>query len=128
MKRLTPRVAWTAVALLSTFVGCKSVPVEQAAPVVALPGADSVQASTLEAGRSIYIHECGKCHTPKPVTAYTMDRWNLKILPLMTKWVRLSPEQTQTLTSYILAVHQNPTPTPAATASVSSGPGSTPPR
>ena len=66
MKRLTPRVAWTAVALLATFVGCKSVPVDQAAPVVALPGADSVQASTLEAGRSIYVHESPGATPPSP--------------------------------------------------------------
>ncbi len=117
MNRLTSRAGWLSLALLATVIGCRSVPVDQAAPVVTMLGADPVQASTLQAGRSIYTHECAFCHAPKQVAAYSVDRWTNKILPRMTRWARLSPEQTQTLTSYILAAHQSasPEPTPAAT-------------
>ena len=85
--------------------GPKQEPVNQTAPPVSQLGApDETLASQWEAGRAIYVGECAGCHKPKPIQEFAIDQWKGKIIPGMSVKAKLSPEQTQSLAEYVMAV------------------------
>ena len=95
-------------------VGCHSFPyyvgpnqgsVNQSAPPVSQLGApDETYASQWEAGRAIYVGACASCHKPKPIQDFDIDQWKGKIIPGMSVKAKLTPEQTQSLADYVMAV------------------------
>ena len=90
---------------LTYLVGPKQEPVNQAAPPVSQLGApDETYASQWEAGRAIYVGECASCHKPKPIQEFAIDEWKGKIIPGMSVKAKLTPEQTQSLAEYVMAV------------------------
>ncbi len=100
-------------ALLSAVVavGCESFPywagpkpVPVAPPVSQLASPDATHTSQWEAGRAIYIGECAGCHKPKPIQDFAIDEWKGKIIPDESVKAKLTPEQTQSLAAYIMAV------------------------
>ena len=44
------------------------------------------------------------CHKPKPIQEFAIDQWKGKIIPGMSVKAKLSPEQTQSLEEYVMAV------------------------
>ncbi|MGO9108602.1 MAG: hypothetical protein ACLP9L_05150 [Thermoguttaceae bacterium] len=87
------------------LVGPKQVPVNQAAPPVSqLASPDTMHTSQWEAGRATYLGECANCHKPKPIQEFAIDDWESKIIPGMAVKAKLTPEQTQSLAGYIMAV------------------------
>jgi mono/diheme cytochrome c family protein len=86
------------------LVGLKTVPVEDAAPLVSRVDPTSAPASQLEAGRRIYVGQCAHCHKPMPISEFTSDDWTGKIIPQMSKKAKLTPDETKSLAAYIVAV------------------------
>ncbi len=84
------------------FVGPKQVPA--APPVSQLGAPDETHANEWEAGRVIYVGECARCHKPKPIQEFAIDDWKSKIIPSMSMKAKLTPEQTQSLGEYVMAV------------------------
>jgi len=101
-------------ALLAAAVGCQSLThlvgpkqesVNQAAPPVSQLGApDETYASAWESGRATYVGGCASCHKPKPIQEFGIAEWKDKIIPGMSVKAKLTPEQTQSLADYIMAV------------------------
>ena len=90
---------------LTHLVGPKQESVNQAAPPVSQLGApDETYASDWESGRVIYVGGCASCHKPKPIQEFAIDEWKDKIIPRMSVKARLTPEQTQSLAEYVMAV------------------------
>lgn len=112
---MTRRVLfWVAVVLaVAAPLGCRQVPVEQAAPpVAALPGS-GVAVERLEAGRAIYVSEsrCARCHSAKPVGEYAASAWERDILPGMAKKAKLTDEEYENVLAYVtVAAHPPVTP------------------
>src|SRR5262249_51961354 len=103
------RQAGVLVGLIIAFsFGCRHVPVEQAAPVLAPPTGSSVAAASLEAGRAIYVSaaKCAHCHSPKPVYEHTADEWAKNILPRMGKSAKLTPDEYDSVLAYVTAGSQ----------------------
>ena len=106
-------------ALLATMVvvGCQSFPYlvglnpgpakQDAPPVSQLDPPDATYASQWEAGRALYVGDCVQCHKPKPIQDFAIDQWKGKIIPRMSGKAKLTPEQTQSLTDYIMAVKRS---------------------
>ncbi|MGA2256538.1 MAG: hypothetical protein ABSG53_17970 [Thermoguttaceae bacterium] len=87
------------------LVGPKQESVNQTAPPVSQLGApDETHASQWEAGRALYVGKCASCHKLKPIQEFAIDNWNSKIIPGMSVKAKLTPEQTQSLSDYIMAV------------------------
>ncbi len=87
------------------FVGLKQAPSKQDVPPVSQLGApDDTHASQWEAGRAIYVGECASCHKPMPIQEFAIDDWNGKLIPRMSVKAKLTPEQTQSLEEYVMAV------------------------
>lgn len=59
-------------------------------------------ADTLERGRSIYITQCARCHSPEPVTGYTEAQWR-ETLPRMSHEAMLTDQQTVDVRDYVMA-------------------------
>lgn len=90
---------------LTYMFGPKQEPASQAAPPVSQLGApDETYASGWESGRAIYVGGCASCHKPKPIQEFAIDEWKEKIIPRMSVKAKLTPEQTQSLADYIMAV------------------------
>ena len=99
-------------ATAATFVlalGCRHVPVEQAAPMLSPPTGSGVTAASLDAGRAIYVSEakCAHCHSPKPVYEHSADEWAKNILPRMGKKAKLSPDEYDSVLAYVSAGSQS---------------------
>ncbi len=101
-----------AVARLALFVlsvalgwGCRSLPVDVAAPTVVRLEAPRSKVAQLETGRTIYtsVHKCARCHNPKSVVDHTPTEWTEQILPRMAKKAKLSDLEREYLTAYVLA-------------------------
>ena len=87
------------------LVGPTQEPVNRTAPPVSELGApDETYASQWEAGRAIYVGNCVSCHKPKPIQDFAIDNWKDKIIPGMSVKAKLTSEQTQSLSDYIMAV------------------------
>ena len=90
---------------LTYLVGPKQDLVDQTAPPVSQLGApDATFGSQWEAGRALYLGECAGCHKPKPIQEFAIDEWKGKVIPGMSMKAKLTPEQTQSLADYIMAV------------------------
>jgi mono/diheme cytochrome c family protein len=85
------------------LVGLKTVPVENAAPLVSRLDTTGAPTSQLEAGRTIYVSQCAHCHKPMPIREFTYDDWTGKIIPQMSKKAKLTPDETKSLVAYIVA-------------------------
>ncbi|HKI20683.1 MAG TPA: hypothetical protein VKA15_22525 [Isosphaeraceae bacterium] len=95
-------IGWIVVA--GTILGCRTVPVEVAAPEVERLHAPVARVGELETGRVIYTsrQKCAHCHRPKPVTDHTAAEWSETILPRMAKKAKLSDLERQYVLNYIL--------------------------
>jgi mono/diheme cytochrome c family protein len=86
------------------LVGLKSVPVEQAAPAISRLDLSGARAARLEEGREIYLGQCARCHKPMPIQEFAVDNWTREIIPSMSKKAKLTPDETNSLMAYIVAV------------------------
>jgi mono/diheme cytochrome c family protein len=101
--RLTILTTGTFAALMA-FIGCQTL--DQLAPPVgelALREASSsnVPAESLERGRTIYISQCARCHTPEPVTRYSEAQWR-ETLPRMSMEAMLTAQETADVRDYVM--------------------------
>jgi mono/diheme cytochrome c family protein len=85
------------------LVGLKRVPVEQAAPPVSGLGPSDARTSDLEAGRAVYVGQCAHCHNPMPIQEFATEDWTGEIIPRMAKKAKLTPDETKSLTAYVVA-------------------------
>jgi hypothetical protein len=90
--------------VMATIVGCRTMPVELAAPEVPRLNAPVARVGELETGRVIYTsrQKCARCHWPKPVTDHTAAEWSETILPRMAKRAKLSDLERKYVLQYIL--------------------------
>ena len=90
----------------AAIVGCASLD-ELAPPVhdsmVHMAALDGTSRAGIEHGRSTYITQCTRCHSPEPVTRYDADAWD-EILPRMSTKANLTHQQGIDLRSYLEAV------------------------
>jgi mono/diheme cytochrome c family protein len=107
-----------ATAALLAVIGCATIE-ELAPPVGALTLREGetmgVNAENLERGRTIYITQCARCHSPEPVTGYTESQWR-ETLPRMSHEAMLTDRETADVRDYVMA-------TVAASAAASTGDG-----
>ncbi len=59
-----------------------------------------INADQLEQGRSIYLTQCARCHSPEPVTRYSLQQWNT-ILPRMCDKAELNQSERAMLAAYV---------------------------
>lgn len=101
------------VVLLTTFAGCEST--RDMAP---LPS-DRLDAqkytpqdfAAFDAGRDIYLRRCSTCHSIEPIGGYSRVAW-ARILPKMSKLSKLSQEETDLLTDYVMTIRDAMDETP----------------
>ncbi len=89
---------------MALVTGCRTVPIELAAPEVERLNAPVARVKELEAGRVLYTsrQKCARCHRPKTVTEFTAAAWADKILPRMAKKAKLTDIERQYVLQYIL--------------------------
>jgi mono/diheme cytochrome c family protein len=86
------------------LIGCASLTdlaPEVDEPALRYAAAHDIDAEQVHRGRLIYITECVRCHSPEPVTAYSLEHW-LGILPRMADITALSPEDTEAVRAYVM--------------------------
>lgn len=90
------------------FIGLKRVSPTQAAPAVKmLSTADQDSIKTLEAGRKIYTSQCVRCHSCMPIQDFTTEEWMNSIIPRMAAKAKLTPDETNSLKTYVEEVHRH---------------------
>jgi len=62
---------------------------------------DGIERETLERGRTVYLRDCGRCHTPVSVSTYDEPGWR-EILPKMNEKAYLSSQEASDLRGYLL--------------------------
>jgi mono/diheme cytochrome c family protein len=86
--------------------GCTSL-LEMAPPVEGLTDGSraytAAQRASLENGRSLYVQDCAKCHSPVAVSSLTRADWE-KVMPRMVQITALDSVAHQDLNNYIDAV------------------------
>ncbi|MBV8232288.1 MAG: cytochrome c [Planctomycetaceae bacterium] len=99
------RFSFLALTLILGSIGCRSVPVEVAAPTTDRLAVAPERVARVEAGRAIYTgpQKCARCHKPKPVSKYTADEWSNSILPRMSRKAKLTDVERQDVLNNILA-------------------------
>ncbi|HEV3146885.1 MAG TPA: hypothetical protein VGZ47_23560 [Gemmataceae bacterium] len=109
-RRLVQKAATTVIAIYIVVLGCRQIPVDEAAPVLTPSAGSGATAARLESGRSIYVSEakCAHCHSPKPVYEHTADQWAKEILPRMGKKAKLAPDEYDSVLAYVTAGAQLP--------------------
>jgi mono/diheme cytochrome c family protein len=117
-----------ATAALLAVIGCATIE-ELAPPVGALTLREGetmgVNAENLERGRTIYITQCARCHSPEPVTGYTESQWR-ETLPRMSHEAMLTDRETADVRDYVMATLRamgGSTGQVAASAAASTGDG-----
>ncbi len=116
MKQSMHRIQTRALGIAALFVcvtGCATT--IDLAPLVdarALETADAMGflPESVEQGRLLYITSCTKCHSPEPVTRYSLERWG-GILPRMADEADLDENAEQAVSAYIkviLGVQETP--------------------
>lgn len=98
------RTALPLALLMATLLMAGCVSIEKIAPPVDQLQVSGAANGSLYEGRNIYITRCAKCHSVEPIKRYTRERWEVKILPKMTKATKLTPEEATSVRNYILAV------------------------
>lgn len=58
--------------------------------------------ATLQAGHTLYMNNCGKCHALVAPPNRTIDQWN-KILPKMFPKTRLTEDEQAKVRTYVMA-------------------------
>jgi hypothetical protein len=93
------------VGLFVSAWGCRSLPVDVAAPTVERLEVPRSRVAQLETGRTIYtsVHKCARCHSPKSVVNHTPTEWTEHILPKESQRAKLSGLELDYLTAYVLA-------------------------
>jgi mono/diheme cytochrome c family protein len=85
-------------------IGCATID-ELAPPVSALAlregEAMGVTAENLERGRTIYITNCARCHSPEPVAAYSEAQWR-ETLPRMSHESMLTAQEASDVRNYVM--------------------------
>lgn len=108
-------------AMLAVVGGCRTLPYfirvgtvsqDQAAPAVEQLAVDPSQISYLSQGRHIFVTKCTKCHAAMPIRNFAAADWTDDILPTMSKKAKLTVEETEALTEYIVAVVRAPKANP----------------
>ncbi len=89
--------------MFALFSGCMTL--EQMAPPVGaefqvVAARHSVDVTTLELGREIYVSDCAQCHSVEPISRYSADHWD-SILPKMAKKTLLTRKSTEAVESYV---------------------------
>ena len=91
-------------ATLLVVIGCATIE-ELAPPVGALAlregEAMGVPAENLERGRTIYITNCARCHSPEPITGYSEAQWR-ETLPRMSHEAMLTAQETDDVRDYVM--------------------------
>ena len=107
-----PSVGTATLAAVALLTGCLSMDVA-VPPVAALvPDADGARRTELERGRTIYLTDCARCHSPEPVRRYSPTRW-AEILEEMLGETRIDGPGSAALRAYITTVlAQAPTAPP----------------
>ena len=94
----------TTLAALATVIGCATID-ELAPPVGALAlregEAMGVTGENLERGRTIYITNCARCHSPEPVAGYSEAQWR-ETLPRMSHEAMLTAEEASDVRNYVM--------------------------
>ncbi len=85
------------------FSGCMTL--EQMAPPVEgefqmIAARHSVDTTTLEWGREIYLSDCVKCHSVEPIGRYSAKRWR-KILSRMAEESKLDDQRLAAVAAYV---------------------------
>ena len=93
----------TGLGMFPLHSGCMSL--EQMAPPVGeefrmIAAHHSVEVTTLELGREIYLAGCARCHSVEPIGRYSADHWR-NILPKMAEKTRLDRQGTVAVESYV---------------------------
>ena len=109
MTRTTKRAA--PILLLFLFLptaGC--VQTSDLVPEVSLDAASAIvlgdiDHGSLERGRRVYLTRCTRCHSPEPVVAYSVTRWQ-KIISDMSLRSRLIPLEETDLRAYVTSVRR----------------------
>ena len=60
-----------------------------------------VDATTLEAGRHVYLTDCIRCHGVEPIGRYSASMWRA-ILPRMARESKLGNEATDAVEAYVM--------------------------
>ncbi len=96
-------ILFSAVLLLA---GCANL--ETAAPPITpmLVARGHADASTLGAGRSLYLTKCASCHAPVTVLEHA-GKWP-GIIREMAPRAKLAPEQERAVLAYVLAAERGP--------------------
>jgi len=91
----------------TTYIGCRTVPLDVAAPPVQNLNASPARTSQLETGRLIFTssHKCARCHRPKPIVDYSPEYWTQSIMPRESKKAKLSDVEEHYVLAYILTAH-----------------------
>ena len=93
--------------------GCDSAPKASLPPTVQEPPVTlggpmptTQHADTpIRRGRAIFMNRCTACHDAQPIDEFSMDEWNDRILPIMTRRASLEEQQIADLKAYITAAH-----------------------
>lgn len=85
------------------YSGCMTL--EQMAPPVGgefrmIAARHSVDVTTLELGREIYLSGCAQCHSVEPIGRYSAQHWR-NILPKMAEKTLLDRRSTEAVESYV---------------------------
>lgn len=64
---------------------------------------------TLEQGRQTYTASCNRCHGYPEVQKYSEEEWH-PIMERMGKKAKLTAEQTELVTRYVIALRASSTP------------------
>lgn len=85
------------------YSGCMTL--EQMAPPVGgefrmIAARHSVEVTTLELGREIYISDCARCHSVEPIGRYSAQHWR-NILPTMAEKTLLNKRSAEAVESYV---------------------------
>ncbi|MEI9913045.1 MAG: cytochrome C [Bacteroidota bacterium] len=106
MKRLI--ILLTICAVIITACHKKTVPIVSARtefpepPKPTQPAINTNTPESMAAGKTIFETKCNRCHDLQDPVAYTTERWT-SILKSMIPKARLTEEQAQQVTTYVMA-------------------------
>ena len=93
---------------LVVIVGC--VTTDQLAPPVDrimldLGDDPAIDAQTLERGRRVYLTRCASCHSPEPISGYSLERWP-GIIESMKERSGIAQQEVDDLRAYVLTARR----------------------
>ena len=106
----TPRRAAPILLLFLFLPAAGCVRTSDLVPEVSLDAASAfvlgdIDHGSLERGRRVYLTRCTRCHSPEPVVAYSVSRWQ-KIISDMSLRSRLVPSEETDLRAYVTSVRR----------------------